>query len=212
MFHKYGCLFLYSRGIQVLSSKYMPAKVCKFFPPVKCSLTHIYGTPQSKQSKAPGKWRIFFWDTPSKNAFLCNFFYIFLLIMMCKLQKKYSFHFYAPSRVRTAHPKLGVFFKIVKIQLFDCFIAQLVKKLQQWSLYEVIEDILPFVLNTKRPLSDIWLVSYKQNSFGCFLKKWKFWIFFKTPKTVLLISQQPNNAQKPFCIQNERQDILYHLI
>ena len=92
-----------------------------------------------------------------------------LLIMMCKLQKRYSFHFYGPSRVRTAHPKLGVFFKIVKIQLFDCFIAQLVKKLQQWSLYEVIEDILPFVLNTKRPLSDIWLVSYKQNSFGCFL-------------------------------------------
>ena len=158
---------------------------------------------------------IFFWDPPSKshkNAFLCNFFYIFLLIMMWKLQKKYSFHFYAPSRVRTAHPKLGVFFKIVKIQLFDCFIAQLVKKLQQWSLYEVIEDILPFVLNTKRPLSDIWLVSYKQNSFGCFLKKWKFWIFSKTPKTVLLISQQPNNAQKPFCIQNERQDILYHLV
>ena len=88
----------------------------------------------------------------------------------------------------------------------------LFKELQQWSLYEVIEDILPFVLNTKRPLSDIWLVSYKQNSFGCFLKKWKFWIFLKTPKTVLLISQQPNNAQKPFCIQNERQDILYHLI
>ena len=95
-------------------------------------------------------------------------------------------------------PEVGCFFKIVKIQLFDCFIAQLVKKLQQWSLYEVIEDILPFVLNTKRPLSDIWLVSYKQNSFGCFLKKWKFWIFLKTPKTVLLISQQPNIAQRPF--------------
>ncbi len=34
---------------------------------------------------------IFFWDTPSKlhkNASLCNFFYIFLLIMMGKLQKK----------------------------------------------------------------------------------------------------------------------------
>ena len=39
---------------------------------------------------------IFFWDTPSKshkNAFLCHFFYIFLLIMMWKLQKKYRFHF-----------------------------------------------------------------------------------------------------------------------
>ena len=70
--------------------------------------------------------------------------------------------------MRTARPKLGVFFKDVKIQLFDCFIAQLVKKLQQWSLYEVIEDILPFVLNTKRPLSDIWLLSYEQNSLGVF--------------------------------------------
>ena len=90
--------------------------------------------------------------------------------------------------MRTIRPKLGVFFKVFKIQLFDCFITQLVKKLQQWSLYDVIEDILPFVLNTKRPLSDIWLVSYKQNSFGCFLKILKFWIFSKTPKTILLIS------------------------
>ena len=30
-------------------------------------------------------------------------------------------------------------------------------------VYEVIEDILPFVLNTKWPLSNIWLLSYKKN-------------------------------------------------
>ena len=76
--------------------------------------------------------------------------------------------------------------KYLKIQHFYCFITQLVNKLQQWSLYEVIEDILPFVLNTKRPLSDIWLVSYKQNSFGCFLIKFKFWIFRKHPKLFCL--------------------------
>ena len=63
------------------------------------------------------------------------------------------------------------FFKIFRIKHFCGFIAQLVKKLRQWSLYEVIEDILPFILNTKRPLSDIWLLSYKQNSFGKFLTK-----------------------------------------
>ena len=63
-------------------------------------------------------------------------------------------------------PKVGCFFKIVKTHHFCCFITQLVKKLQQWSLYEVIEDILPFVLNTKRPLSDIWLLRYKQNGFA----------------------------------------------
>ena len=33
--------------------------------------------------------------------------------------------------------------------------------LQQWSLYDVIEDILPFVLNTKRSLCDIWLLRYR---------------------------------------------------
>ena len=108
-------------------------------------------------------------------------------------------------------PEVGCFFKIFKIQLFDCFITQLVKRLQQWSLYEVIEDILPFVFNTKRPLSDIWLLRYKQNSFGCFREKSQFQFFPKTPKIVLLITQQPNIPQRPFCIQNKRQDILYHL-
>merc|ERR1711867_400728 len=85
-------------------------------------------------------------------------------------------------RVPTIRPKMGVFFNFFKIQLFCCFITQLVKKLQQRSLYKVIEDILPFVLNTKRPLSDIWLLSYKQNSFGCFLKKLHSEFFRKHPK------------------------------
>ena len=76
----------------------------------------------------------------------------------------------------------------------------------------MIEDVLPFVLNTKQPLHDIWLLRYKQNSFGCFWKKSEFQFFHKTPKTVLFITDQPNIAQRPFCIQNERQDILYHLI
>ena len=115
------------------------------------------------------------------------------------------------SRVCTERPKLGVFSNFSKYSVFCCFITQLVKKLQQWSLSEVIEDILPFVLNTKWPLSDIWLLSCEQNNFGCFWKQMKFRFFSKTPKIVLLISQQPNIAQRPFCIQNERQDILYHL-
>ena len=44
---------------------------------------------------------------------------------------------------------------LLKIQFFCCFITQLVKKLQEWSLYEVIEDILLLVLNIEKPLSDI---------------------------------------------------------
>ena len=58
-------------------------------------------------------------------------------------------------RVRTEHPKLGVFSAFSKYSFLCCFITQLINKLQQWSLYKVIEDILPFVLNTKRPLSNI---------------------------------------------------------
>ena len=70
--------------------------------------------------------------------------------------------------------KVGCFCKVFKIQLFCCFTTQLVKKLQQWSLFEMIEDILPFVLNRKRPLSDICLLRYKQNSFGSFQKNSEF--------------------------------------
>ena len=77
-------------------------------------------------------------------------------------------------RVCTERPKLGVFSNFSKYSVFCCFITQLVEKLQQWSLSEVIKDILPIVLNTKRPPSDIWLLRYKQNSFGCFLNNLKF--------------------------------------
>ena len=90
-----------------------------------------------------------------------------------------------------------------KIQLFCGFITQLVKKLQQWSFYEVIEDPLPFVLNTKRPMSDIWLLRCKQNSFGCFCKKRN--VFRKHPKL------QPNIVPRPFCIQNERHPLSPHI-
>ena len=109
-------------------------------------------------------------------------------------------------------PKIGCFFQSNEIQHFCCFITQFVKKVQQWSLYEVIEDILLFVLNTKQSFSYMWLLRYKQNSFGCFREKSEVQIVQKTPKNVLLISQQPNIAQRQFCIQNERQDILYDLI
>ena len=109
-------------------------------------------------------------------------------------------------------PKIGCFCCFPKYSILVAVLSQLVKMLHQWSLYEVIENILPFVLNTKRPLSDIWLLRYKPNSFGCFPKKSQFYIFPKTPKFVLHITQQPNITQRLFCIQNEIQDILYHLI
>merc|ERR1712081_43657 len=52
-------------------------------------------------------------------------------------------------------PKVGCFSTISKYSFLCCFITQLIKKLQQWSLYEVIEDILSFDLSIRPPLSDI---------------------------------------------------------
>ena len=84
-------------------------------------------------------------------------------------------------------PKVGVFSKTFKKHNFCCFIAQLIKKLQHWSIYEVIEDMLPFVLNTKQLLSNIWLLRNKQNNFGCLRKKkTEFEFFQKTPKLFCL--------------------------
>ena len=81
----YLWMFLFSKHFLKLISEclmvsYSPSRALK----------NIYGTPQSKQSKAPGKWRNFFLRHPLKIAqkcLFCNFFYIFLLIMMGKLQK-----------------------------------------------------------------------------------------------------------------------------
>ena len=76
-------------------------------------------------------------------------------------------------------PKIGCFLKIFEIQHLCCFITQPLKKLQQWSLYEGIDNILPFVLITKRPLSNIWLQSCKQNSFEVFFEKIEVLNFFE---------------------------------
>ena len=45
-----------------------------------------------------------------------------------------------------------------------------------------LEDILPLVFNIERPLSNIWLLSYEQNSFGCFFDKIERMNIFKNSK------------------------------
>ena len=94
--------------------------------------------------------------------------------------------------------QLGVLSKINKIQQNWLLYYSARKKPQQWSLYEVIKDILPFVLNTKRPLSDIWLLSYEQNSFGCFFDKIKVLIFFKNTKNCFDFISATKYHQDPF--------------
>ena len=157
----------------------LPRKVC-----LKLEMANKYGTPQSKHFRAPEKWR-FFLRHSLKITWKC--FLHILLIHYIQASDKLSLNFYAPIGVHTAHcTKLGVFFKIFRIKHFCGFIAQLVKKLRQWSLYEVIEDILPLILNKKRPLSNIWLLRYKQMSFGCFWKKSQFYLFKKFPNLFLV--------------------------
>ena len=108
----------------------------------------------------PNEARYLFSNTPSKSSKII--FFVFLL----------KFQLLGVIQVVQCKPEIGCFFpQIYQIQHFCCFVTQLIKKLQQWSLCEVIEDILSFVMNTKRPLSDIWLLRYKQNTFGCFRKK-----------------------------------------
>ena len=106
-------------------------------------------------------------------------------------------------------PKVGCFFLYSKIQLHCCFYFSARKKATAMVFIWGDRGYPDVRLNTKRSLSDIWLQWAKQ--FWVCLKKLKVWFFSKTPKTVLLISQQPNITQRSFCIQNERQDILYHL-
>ena len=65
--------------------------------------------------------------------------------------------------VRTVHPNLDVFQNFQNTAFLLLSYAACIK-----ATTMVMEGILAFILNTKRPLSNIWLLRYKQNSFGCF--------------------------------------------
>ena len=94
-----------------------------------------------------------------------------------------------PFWVRTPPPKLGVFSKFSKQSIFSCCITQLVKKLQQQSLYKVVVDvdILPFLSNTKRSLRDNCLLRYQKKSFGYFRKRTDLQFFQKWLKSYSIL-------------------------
>ena len=61
--------------------------------------------------------------------------------------------------VRTMLPKMFCFLLMFfKMQHFGCLISRLLK------MHDVKENILPLVLNTKQPLSDIWYLRFQQNN------------------------------------------------
>ena len=107
----------------------------------------------------------FFLRHPSKshsNVFFLLFKKIFFLFISLR---KIKFKPLGTFSVAHRMPKVFFFFKIFKIKNFCFFITQLMKKLQLWSLFGEINDILPFVLNTNPPLWDIWLLRYLVNNF-----------------------------------------------
>ena len=110
----------------------------------------MYGTIYFYVTFSPNEGGFFFFKEPLKiiqKLVVSISFYISIDIFV-DASKISSYSFYALSKLCTIRPKLGVF---CKFNMFGCCITQLIKKPKQWSLYEVIKNILPFVLNTKRP-------------------------------------------------------------
>ena len=112
----------------------------------------------------------FFFETPPQNCMYMLFSHFLHILIIHDVKASENIKFQLSGDILGVYrtPKVGCFFEIVKIHLFCCFITQLEKKVQRWSLYEVIEDILPFVLNIEWPLSDICLLTYEKDCFGCF--------------------------------------------
>ena len=79
--------------------------------------------------------------------------------------------------VCTKHPKLGVFCYFLKYSILVAGISQLVNKLQQWSLYEVIKDNLPLVLGMD-PDTEIVLCLCQLQDWE-FLSMWLLWLLDK---------------------------------
>ena len=83
----------------------------------------VHDTPQSKQSRAPEKWRFFF-ETPPRNCTNMLFFLFFLHVpgdLLLEASENLIFRFKVSSRVRTVRPKLSVFSKISKYSVFVAF-------------------------------------------------------------------------------------------
>ena len=112
----------------------------------------------------------------------------------------------------TTLPRLGVFSTFPKYTIFVTFMSQFTQRVQQWSFYEMMDNILPYVLNKKRPLADSWLWRYWQKRFECIHQNASFEFLPNTPETILLISHQLWIRQRQFYIQNKWEDILNHLI
>ena len=87
-----------------------------------------------------------------------------LLIYSWKLKYPDYFFNIVFFSVRTVRPRLDICLKSSKYSIFVALLLSSKKGLHQWYLYEMIEHILLFFLNTKCPLRDIWLQRYLANN------------------------------------------------
>ena len=157
----------------------------------------------------------FFFETPPQNRTKMSFFVDFFTYSYkswCGSFQKNKVSTFRCHLGCTLYTQSWVFFQNVQNTAFWLLYYSASKKATAMVFIWGERGYPAARFDTKRALSDIWLPSCEQSSFGCFLKKFKLWVYSKTPKTILLISQQPNIATRPICIQNERQDILFHLI
>ena len=87
--------------------------------------------------------------------------------------------------------------------------------------YEMIEDTLLFILSIKLSLSNNLVIEIKYFLiylifilifYILYSEKYKYSIFSDFDERVFQITLEPNIPQRPFCIRNQRQDILYPYI
>ena len=178
-------------------------------------LHHIYMTWFSFMwHLARMKRHIFFLNTASKsseNLFSPIFFYIFLLIIVWKLQKIWVLGF-RRNLGCAPYAQSWVFFQNFQNTAFWLLYYSACKKATAmvfiWGDREYPAVRFKYKTASERYLvAELWA-----KQFWVFFEKIEILNFFENTQNVLLIYQQPNIAQRPFCIQNERQDILYYLI
>ena len=86
----------------------------------------------------------------------------------------------------SALPKLGVFQNVWNEAFLLLYYSACKRATAMVFKYGEIENISPFVLNTKRPLRDIWLLRYLVSNIINIWKTWKSVFFWKFTKLFCL--------------------------
>ena len=156
-----------------------------------------------------------FFRYPSKlqeYASFLIFFYIFFLLTMYKLQKISRLNFPVLSRVCAGHIKLGVFIKIVKMRQLYCFFYSARKKATATVLLLGDRRYSPIRFVYKIASEEYLVAEISSKQFNWFKKKKENLHFSENTQQFSVYISANKYLSGPFCVQNKREDILYHLI